>query len=334
MTSIGSSVCVFSRGNTLAAPLSISFVIPTFRRPTLIAKALNSLAEQKRAGLEFEVIVVNNASGPEFSEEYLRTVKNVDLHRIEMFENTANLGMFGNWNKCLELARGDWICLLNDDDFLLPGFLDAVKAHLVEKKYSIVGTSKIEVDNRKPGPKLLEPSLLKRIKYQLVRSTMVSVRDIYIQNCLGNSSGLLIDRRLIGASKFDEKYFPSADYHFWTKLVRMKPALIISDPLTAYVIGENESLRPEILQGFLSIDRKIRMGLRTNNSKLFSFFENYMIWRDVEIYKHKWKVDLTSYAAEIAPLNQVFIKASKYKSINKVFNLIVGLMFKIYERRT
>ncbi|MFM7130671.1 MAG: glycosyltransferase, partial [bacterium] len=43
------------------------------------------------------------------------------------------LGLAGNWNRCVELASGEWITILHQDDLLLPGF--------IEKHRSVAGES-------------------------------------------------------------------------------------------------------------------------------------------------------------------------------------------------
>ena len=36
--------------------------------------------------------------------------------------------MFGNWNRCIELARSEWVFILSDDDLLDRSFVEAMLA--------------------------------------------------------------------------------------------------------------------------------------------------------------------------------------------------------------
>jgi glycosyltransferase involved in cell wall biosynthesis len=40
--------------------------------------------------------------------------------RVRLYRNLKNLGLVGNWCKCVELANGEWIKFLFQDDFLEP----------------------------------------------------------------------------------------------------------------------------------------------------------------------------------------------------------------------
>jgi glycosyltransferase involved in cell wall biosynthesis len=44
--------------------------------------------------------------------------------RVEIHEQPRRLGLGGNWNRGLELARGELVHLLHQDDYVLPGFYD------------------------------------------------------------------------------------------------------------------------------------------------------------------------------------------------------------------
>ena len=69
----------------------------------------------------FEVIVVDNGSGPDDLE---RLRKRTD--RIRLVEAGANLGFTGGNNLGMDCARGDYFLLLNNDTEVEPDFLDAL----------------------------------------------------------------------------------------------------------------------------------------------------------------------------------------------------------------
>ena len=54
--------------------------------------------------------------------------------RISYYKNKENLGMFGNWNRCLELARGEWVCILHSDDKIMPNYIEEM-SKVVGDKY-------------------------------------------------------------------------------------------------------------------------------------------------------------------------------------------------------
>ena len=67
--------------------------------------------------------------------DYISHYKNVLYYK-----NASNLGMGGNWNRCIELANADWVVLLHDDDMLCENYLKTVYPIAVEAKCTLLGT--------------------------------------------------------------------------------------------------------------------------------------------------------------------------------------------------
>jgi glycosyltransferase involved in cell wall biosynthesis len=67
-------------------------------------------------------------AGPD--REAAAVVRAYDDERIDYTRNPANLGLGGNWNRCIALATTELVTLLHADDELLPGYASAVtRAH-------------------------------------------------------------------------------------------------------------------------------------------------------------------------------------------------------------
>ncbi|AUG77775.1 glycosyl transferase family 2 [Kitasatospora sp. MMS16-BH015] len=48
--------------------------------------------------------------------------------RVRYFRNERNLGVTGNFNRCLELAEAEYVVLMGCDDLMRPSYLDVVRA--------------------------------------------------------------------------------------------------------------------------------------------------------------------------------------------------------------
>lgn len=64
--------------------------------------------------------------------------------KLTYYKNKANLGLFGNWNRCIELAKGKWVCLLHSDDLLMPNYLRELKNAIDKLDESKVGMVSVE----------------------------------------------------------------------------------------------------------------------------------------------------------------------------------------------
>jgi GT2 family glycosyltransferase len=100
----------------------VSICIPTYNSAQYLDECLESALSQTYQ--EFEVLVVDNQS----SDETVSKVRTLAEHdsRIRLEQNTRNLGAVRNFNRCIELARGEWVKFLFSDDLLAPTCLETM----------------------------------------------------------------------------------------------------------------------------------------------------------------------------------------------------------------
>ncbi len=108
--------------NTTPAP-DLSFVVITYNDAGRLPRCLSSCALMSaRAGLEYEILVVDNGSADHTQAvlEEFAGVLGPRLHALRMERNT---GTTYSRNRALELARGRHICVLDSDaELLQPDF--------------------------------------------------------------------------------------------------------------------------------------------------------------------------------------------------------------------
>lgn len=92
----------------------ISICIPTYNGSQYIEKCIESCLAQSYRNIE--VIVCDDCSS-----DSLINVLNPYLKkecRISFYQNEKNLGLVGNWNKCMNYASGEYIKWLFQDDWM------------------------------------------------------------------------------------------------------------------------------------------------------------------------------------------------------------------------
>ncbi|WP_158633555.1 glycosyltransferase [Tautonia sociabilis] len=98
-----------------------SVMIPCYDAdPTFLEATLRSVLDQDPGPERMQIGVVEDASPGADRTEAL--VRKLAPDRVEFHRNEANLRLAGNWNRCIELARGRWIHLLHQDDLISEGF--------------------------------------------------------------------------------------------------------------------------------------------------------------------------------------------------------------------
>lgn len=93
-----------------------SVVIPTHNRLHLLRGAIETIRHQKNA--EWELVIFDNCS----SEPILGYVQGLDDKRIRYERSDIFLPVSDSWNCAINLAHGDYVVLLGDDDGLIPNY--------------------------------------------------------------------------------------------------------------------------------------------------------------------------------------------------------------------
>ncbi|SRR5581483_613797 len=96
----------------------ITLIIPTYKRPKLLRRALRSALNQTFSS--FQVCVYDNASGDETKE----VVEEFEDARVKYHCHTQNIGMIGNYAFALNEVKTPYFSLLSDDDLLFPWFFE------------------------------------------------------------------------------------------------------------------------------------------------------------------------------------------------------------------
>ena len=90
----------------------VSVCIPAYNSARYIRTTMESGLGQKYENIE--LVVVDDCS----KDDTVEIVRSVRDPRVRLVRNEKNLGMTGNWNKCLAEARGEYIKLICADDVL------------------------------------------------------------------------------------------------------------------------------------------------------------------------------------------------------------------------
>jgi glycosyltransferase involved in cell wall biosynthesis len=104
-----------------------TIAIPVYNRERQLGQAIESALAQD--GSDIEILVIDNCS-TDRSWEIANSYRDP---RLRLVRNETNLGLFGNFNRCLELSSGRYLRILGSDDRLIPGCIrqevDLIERH-------------------------------------------------------------------------------------------------------------------------------------------------------------------------------------------------------------
>ncbi len=107
---------------TSNTPEPITIAIPFYKGQAYLRSAIESVRRQSSPN--WRLIVCDDGAESGTSD----LVASLGDSRIHYFRNERNLGMAGNWNRCLTTADTDLVNLLHNDDELLPNYVEIMLA--------------------------------------------------------------------------------------------------------------------------------------------------------------------------------------------------------------
>lgn len=250
----------------------LTIAIPTFRRGRTLAEAVRSAIEQDYDE-SIETIVVDNNPESRGWEELLAQIPELRRANFRYYVNRSNIGMFGNWNRCIELGRGKWHAILHDDDLFDRDFASKMLGILSDTpRLDGLISRKRTFDERKEDaghPVRPRGPLLRAAKRLWVEAQFLgkpqrhlAVRRLFFGDFLGNPVGLMARKAdLIRLGGYDPNHYPSADYYLMTRFAYYLKLGQTRETLTSIRIAENESARPEVIRGFFCKEHDVRQRL-------------------------------------------------------------------------
>ena len=211
---------------------TVSILIPTYNGASFIAPAIDSVLKQD--GIDFEIIIVDDNS----TDGTVAIVQAYDDPRIRLFQNVANLGAEGNWNRALALAKGAYIKLLPQDDLLLPGCLAAQIAVLAadkEENIAIVFGAREIIDQ---GGRIITRRGFRGPPGRIAAASIAQACVRKGTNVIGEPGAVLFRRSLterVGPFNSEQPYVIDLDY--WLRLLAHGDAWYMEQPVSAFRVS-------------------------------------------------------------------------------------------------
>ena len=246
----------------------LSILIPTYNRAAMTLEAVASVGNNP----EVEIVVVDDCSDETERKKLnsLFSFNEVPTSELWIHYNENNLGMTKNFNRCMELAQGEWFGLIGSDDYYKPGAI-----------YRAVNAL-----HHFSQPGLVVYSRTNKGKYNL--PGVDTVRNLRLPSGSGNFWHRSIYEDLGG---FDERLTFSPDAEYWYRIASKYPVYEVPEKYSVYREHGNNLMydtwrqQAEFLKQIKLITR-LNMGhkgMDTNDLDLVVACEGQAVW-DTIVY--------------------------------------------------
>ena len=257
----------FPRVNyALVRRVLVSIIVPVFNGAQFLPELVDSISAQiSPKKEEIEVIFCNDCSTDDSSAilRLLAAEKLADFN-VVILENEKNSGSGFSRNRCIERARGEYLCFLDSDDVMHPMRIE-MQMKIAQSSDCLIGCLMNCFPNRKPfyewiNSLVLAPDLL---AYRF-REITVPLPTWFIRRSVFCKCGMFLEA---------QKYEPE-DLDWFLRFLQNGGTLFkVSEPLLKYRIHENQSSN--------QMHRKLLMKVKVGYFETFAkanLTQGFMIW--------------------------------------------------------
>ena len=280
----------------------VSIIIPTFKRGPMLAQTITSILNQEDYD-DYEIVIVDNEPIFDRETETEKIIKSFNSDKIFYYRNEKNIGMYSNWNRCMELARTKYVCMVHDDDALVKNHLK-VMTGLIKKnpKIDYLACIHNNIDERVLGKvdlndfsQSLELEKEEQILYKDYKDFNFGLATLFLGAIFNREKAMEI-----GGFAVDQSYVE--DYFFIAKFSYYYNVYKYEKPLYLYRWAANQSLKSEIWQDqiiyeyylskYISSKRNIFIRWLCNIMCTYFLFEKIESFKDgTSFLKMKFNVD-------------------------------------------
>lgn len=205
------------------SPPLVSICVPTYNGGQYLTECLESI--QAQSWRDFEVLILDDCS-TDNTKAIALDFASMD-ERFKVISNAANLGLVGNWNRCVELARGAWIKFVFQDDLIAPACLERmVAAARPDSSLVFCRRDFIFEEGTTPSVRVAYLGGKSLVERLFPDSTPVSARrfsemvlDNMERNLIGEPTVVMLHRRVFQQfGGFNPHLIVSCDTEYWIRV--------------------------------------------------------------------------------------------------------------------
>lgn len=238
----------------------VSVIIPNYNHSSFLKQRIDSVINQTFA--DFELIILDDCS-TDNSKEIIEGYRGHNQISHIIYNETNSGNTFKQWQKGIDLAKGDWIWIAESDDFADIDYLKSCIEN-IEGTSSLVFTRSIIIDENGNLSSYLGCDYFPNSKYFNEFDTLslhpdriaFLTQEMYNFNHIVNASSVIFKKsKAPDLTSFMSRFKLCGDWMFWIKLIENGDLVYIDKGLN-YFRSHSSTVR------------------NNSQNQLFAFFEN------------------------------------------------------------
>jgi len=296
----------------------ISICIPAYKRVDFLKRLLDSIAIQHFK--DFEVVISDDSPATEVAEmlqDYAKSIPNLIYHR-----NEQALGTPANWNKAIEMAKGQWIKIMHDDDwFTSPDGIQKFATAVSKGSPALVFCSYKDVFLETGKEKKVRPPAYRFRQMVKEPATLLS------RNIIGPPSVTM--HRKDGKHTYDTKLKWLVDIDMYIRRMKDEPVSFLPDFLVNVGVGKDQVTASVHGAGEVEIPEHFHFLSKSGIGKLKHILVYDYWWRLFRNFNIHSEADIRGFGYA-GPIHAVFISMISWQ--NRILDRIlrIGVFSKIF----
>lgn len=208
-------------------------MIPAYNSAKTIGETLRSVLSQAPSADAMQITVIDNASTDDTHAIVDRIALPANASRVEVIRNSENIGLVGNWNACIEHARGELVLILHSDDYLAPGYFAAVETAFAQRPDADLCLVRSLIVDANSEPERLARRL-GRTGDELSIWTLAYGNEFYAPGVVVRRSCYERLGGFTGALSSVPGMSYVLDWEMWLRILASGKAVYVNEPLACY----------------------------------------------------------------------------------------------------
>jgi len=204
--------------------IKCSIIMASYNRPRFLYEAIRSVEEQTDP--RWELIIVDDCSTNKENKKIMEDAKRRNPGKVRILYNTRNVNNIAySWNRAIDVARGEYIAFLDNDNRKLPDFVRKL-AYILDHNQAYVAACGFNVVIDGCGKRMSQSphtAPLEATYERLLEKNYIDSGEVMVRRSVFDTVGY-----------FDERCVTGEDWDMMIRIFQLGEVYVLPEPVAEY----------------------------------------------------------------------------------------------------